>query len=401
MSEKEKFLALKRANSKILAKDELIRSPVSHGLPSFLTWTNTIHCNSKCIMCYINRAKPLPTDFPSLSFHTLEQIAETIFPTLERLNLTRRGEPFVDPNLKDIVNLAGKYAVKVDITTNGSLLTPELSRFLMPHLEDIKISVDGATTPVFESIRQGLSFDKVIHNVEAFIIERNRFRAENPEHYIPTITLEATLRTDNLHEFPDIIRLGAKLGVDKVKGYHQFSFRPDLAKYSLVFQKSRYNEIFTQCQAIAKELKMPLFMERRFMLESAKFPFQPKVCPYNWRKLWVDFNGDVLACMRPSRNLIGNLGDTTIEHLWNSSTMQQLRAGKDSNCLRCANQLDLPMEQSIPIDDRFFDQTWTVLDAYDQRKNPKEKTYGADWLYLWSRRTCQLSFPHNWRFISE
>lgn len=78
------------------------------------------------------------------------------------------GEPLLDKRLEDRIRRAKQRGIaKVKIFSNGSLLTAERARSLIEAgLDEIKISLDGATREEFESIRCPLKFDRVVQNVE-------------------------------------------------------------------------------------------------------------------------------------------------------------------------------------------------------------------------------------------
>ena len=157
------MLIEKEKNLEILNKDEENQSPIAHGKPTILTWTNTFHCNAQCPMCYLSRRNEIPNFYPTLPFKKLKEIAPLFFPYLDKLNLTRRGEPFVDPYFWDIIKLVAKYQAKVDINTNGLLLTYKHSELLIPHLFDIKVfyaDTAGVATYKFKK-RKSLKYLKI------------------------------------------------------------------------------------------------------------------------------------------------------------------------------------------------------------------------------------------------
>ena len=64
------------------------------------------------------------------------------------------GEPLVNNNFYNMVEYASKYSIVSEITTNGSLLNDKnIKKLENSNLSRITVSIDGATTEIFEKIR--------------------------------------------------------------------------------------------------------------------------------------------------------------------------------------------------------------------------------------------------------
>jgi MoaA/NifB/PqqE/SkfB family radical SAM enzyme len=219
---------------------------------------------------------------------------------------------------------------------------------------------------------------------------------------LPTITLEVVLRRDSIQEFPRIIEQAAEFGVDRVKGYHLFAFHRELTPLSLVHYKELYNQIYLECHQLAHRVGMSLLMAEPFMLVPQNISATPHPCPYLWRKMWVDFNGDVLACIsHPLRNVVGNIFKDPLEAIWNSPAYQALRRGEDPMCRRCGYRIEVPAHQPLPYDDNYLTHTGAILRAYQLGEDVVEQPVGLDWPYLWCRRTAQMPLPSEWAHLTD
>jgi MoaA/NifB/PqqE/SkfB family radical SAM enzyme len=87
------------------------------------------------------------------------------------VHLHNFGEPLLDRRLEDKIRYSKQRGIqKVKIFTNGSLLSASRSLSLIEAgLDEIKISMDGATKEEFERIRVPLKFDRVVQNVKRLI----------------------------------------------------------------------------------------------------------------------------------------------------------------------------------------------------------------------------------------
>ena len=71
------------------------------------------------------------------------------------------------------------------------------------------MSVDAATPAVFEAIRPGASFERIVGNLRALVVERGSRRS-------PRVQLNSVLMRRTLGELAPLVRLAAELGVDRL-----------------------------------------------------------------------------------------------------------------------------------------------------------------------------------------
>lgn len=145
--------------------------------PKYLTIETCNNCNAKCIMC--------PKGLKGVQ--KLELMDETLFlkisqelkkyaSWIEMICLNSDGEPLLDKKLPERIKVLKDIGIKhINISTNGQLLTEELSEALInAGLDDIRISLDALKQETYEKIRVGLDFNKVISNLEKLIQIRNK-----------------------------------------------------------------------------------------------------------------------------------------------------------------------------------------------------------------------------------
>lgn len=78
-------------------------------------------CNMSCSFCPKLTRKP---EFMNLE--TFESIIQKIKNYTDYIYLHVKGEPFLHPNLVEFINLAEKYNLKVNLTSNGTILLKEV-----------------------------------------------------------------------------------------------------------------------------------------------------------------------------------------------------------------------------------------------------------------------------------
>jgi len=93
-------------------------------------------CNLSCSFCSVdNRIKE------SVSTENFEEVLKKINDYTDYIYLHVKGEPLLHPKLLELLDLAYKYKKKVNITTNGTLLTDKVNILKHPAVRQINISL--------------------------------------------------------------------------------------------------------------------------------------------------------------------------------------------------------------------------------------------------------------------
>ncbi|MDX8551888.1 radical SAM protein [Methanospirillum sp. J.3.6.1-F.2.7.3] len=135
-------------------------------------------CNFQCIFCptgdrslirETGRSQELMDIF---LYHKIINDLQEFDKPLKVLRLYKDGEPLLNPHFVDMVRLAKakNVAESIDTTTNGSLLTPDLSlRIIDAGLDRINISVDGLSDEQFLTFtRTKVDFKSYVDNIRFF-----------------------------------------------------------------------------------------------------------------------------------------------------------------------------------------------------------------------------------------
>ncbi len=142
--------------------------------PPLVRIETTNACNSKCTICrHCQIQRPIRQMDQALFTQIVD---ECVAWGCREIHLHNFGEPLLDKCLAERVRYAKHRGIAtVKIFSNGSLLTEPHARGLIDAgLDEIKISVDGASKEEFERIRFPLKFDVVMENVQRLIELRDR-----------------------------------------------------------------------------------------------------------------------------------------------------------------------------------------------------------------------------------
>ena len=125
------------------------------------------------------------------------------------------GEPLAHPHIVEMVAQAKALGGPVELITNGTLLTQELSRRLIAAgLDLLWVSLDGATPESYTDVRLGAALPQVLANLEAF----RDARAAAPDRTAPQIGIAFVMMKRNLARPSGGVAPGGATGGNPVRG---------------------------------------------------------------------------------------------------------------------------------------------------------------------------------------
>ncbi len=116
-----------------------------------VVWNCTRTCNLKCVHCYSGSKNQkyegeLSTDE---GMQLIDQLADFKAPVI----LFSGGEPFLRPDLFELIEYAGSKGLRTVISTNGTLISPDVAKRLESlNLSYVGVSLDG-TEPINDRFR--------------------------------------------------------------------------------------------------------------------------------------------------------------------------------------------------------------------------------------------------------
>ena len=144
-------------------------------------------CNFKCKFCFHSlEAHKLNESGFNAAVMDLDLFKTAIdkikkFPDkLKRLCLIRHGEPLLNKQLPDMIKYAKEQDVadQINMSTNGSLLSPEINlRLVEAGLDEMLISVEALTTEKYREIcGEGLNIDTFVDNIRHYYNHKGNSR---------------------------------------------------------------------------------------------------------------------------------------------------------------------------------------------------------------------------------
>ncbi len=300
------------------------KRPFIWGYPSVITIEPTNQCNLKCIECpsgngTLTRSKG--SIEPALFFNIIDEVS----PCLSYLMLYFQGEPFLHPQIKDLVHYANDKKIYVTVSTNGHYLSEKnVKNLIESGLDRIVISLDGIDEESYTVYRKGGNFKKVISGITRLVQFKNTLKSKKP-----FIVLQFLAMNHNEHQVKDFKSFGEKMGVDKtvIKTIQVTDFRKNkkLIPNNILF--SRYS----------KENDHKII---------SKNPLKNR-CSRIWKSMVILYDGCVVPCCfdKDADFPVGSLKSKNISQIWQSNEFNLFRKnilrnrGKIKMCCNCTEGL--------------------------------------------------------------
>jgi MoaA/NifB/PqqE/SkfB family radical SAM enzyme len=282
--------------------------------------TNPDDCNLACDMCEcgVARAGGGPPAAPrrmavALALAVLDErrgsaLAEVIPSTM--------GEPLLWAGLDALLDRCVALGLAVNVTTNGTFPGRGAAAWasrLVPVASDVKVSWNGATAATAAAIMPGLDLGRAVGNVAALVAARDAHARAGGRRC--GITFQVTAQERNVGELAGIVRLAARLGVDRVKLNHLQPRRPALEGRSLRRSAEalrRWNAAVREARAAAEEAALAgagVRLENAAPLaEDPADPAPRGPCRFVGREAWIHPDGRFAPCPHPAA-AGGGLGD--------------------------------------------------------------------------------------------
>ncbi len=314
-------------------------------------------CNLTCRMCGFSdpRVKELPKyDMPMELFR---KIAEEVFPHAEYLALSCLTEPLMTRDFPRRLDLLGQFNVPfVEVVTNAMLLTETVAHAVIDApVSRPAVSLDGASAGVYEKIRCGSSFEKVLSNLRTFNRLKSRWGNGHPQ-----LRLNHVLTEFNIREFGAFLQLAESLGVQCIDVRTVIPFHN--AAYPGNGDQAFFREV-RKCRALLAHWVQKTGVEDVGYLRERPEEIRPEdeagqelTCRQPWKSLAIHPNGDAQPCITWSRAPLGNFCLQTFEEIWEGEALKQIRREFElrkpgPNCLHCTVRKNEPSDRD---DDCFF-----------------------------------------------
>ena len=299
-------------------------------LPQFVQIEPVGQCNLKCSMCPVVFREEKPPAF--MSFDAFCRLLDG-FGAVRELHLQGLGEPLLHPRFFDMVRYAAGRGIEVSTNTNLTALSERRAEECVKSgLARLHVSLDAADAAVYEGIRRGTRFGKVLRNLGWLMEAKARLESRLPEIHIVAVAMRR-----NLEQLPALVRLAHAQGVGHVSVQqlaHDFTDEALPLRYEpmrafvdeetlLGDDPERVQRWFSEARAVAETLGVELRLPS--LRGNGK---TGRRCDWPWRGAYVAYSGEAMPCCMvatPDRVNFGSMIKEGVAPVWNGDAYREFR----------------------------------------------------------------------------
>jgi radical SAM protein with 4Fe4S-binding SPASM domain len=271
------------------------------------------NCNFRCPMCILSiENKPKAEYFPEELYKKI--ISEGVKKGLRAIDFSYVNEPLIRKDLPDLIAYARDEGIlDMAFNTNVQLLTESYAeRLLESGLTRIQFSIDAHSSEIFDKVRVGGNFDKVVQNTLKFLELKEKHNKKGIMTAVSFVKMSV-----NEHEWNDFV----------------------------AFWKDKVDYIILREYLIPVGRNSNHYDDKKKLFSDHKHHIKEFRCNKPWQRLIIRTDGTVLPCCTSFGALIpvGNIFKESVEDIWNCDSMKKLRElhkngeyFKNKVCLECA-----------------------------------------------------------------
>jgi radical SAM protein with 4Fe4S-binding SPASM domain len=292
-----------------------LKKPNQKGMPISLSVEPTTACNLRCPECPSGlRSFSRPTG--NLTTSLFKQIIDEQNRTLIYCNFYFQGEPFIHPQLLEMVAYAANNNIYTSTSTNAHFINSKNAEDIINSgISRIIISIDGTTQEVYEQYRKSGELAKVIEGTKALVAAKKKLKKNTQ------LVFQFLIVKPNEHQVEAVKTLGKELGVDKV-----------VFKTAQLYDYKHGNELMPANEKFSRYKR----------LSNGTFSLKNKLLNQCWR-LWssavITWDGKVVPCCfdKDAKHEMGNIKDQSFKEVWQNDAYQNFRA----SLLKARSKIDI------------------------------------------------------------
>lgn len=274
-------------------------------------------CNHRCVFCALDYMEYQPNFLKKDTI--LSAIGEMRKHGLKSVVCAGEGEPLLNKDLVDIVNTMKTYGLDIGMSTNGVLMTKDISKECLESFTWVRFSVASMDEETYNAIQRGKKgdLDRLHENIQDAVKIKmdNRLRT--------TLGVQCLLMPQNMEQIVPMAKKLKELGVD------YFTIKPYM---SHALTNNSMNVDYSAMSELEKELK-------QFESEEYKIYFRinamnkMKVCKSYGKcnalpfMTHIDARGNVWPCVEQIGRegfCYGNIYENSFEEIWNGEQRENV-----------------------------------------------------------------------------
>lgn len=340
-------------------------SPCPETISLFLTY----RCNLRCKMCgqwgedgWARKLAPeaLATE---LSLERIDSLLDDVAAWKPAITLFG-GEPLLYSKWEDLVRHIKSRGLRVNMITNGTMLSKYVDKVIELGVDEIIFSLDGPEE-IHDEIRSGDGVFKRAAGAFGELYEAKKKMGS----ITPRVNINTTIFESNYRRLGEVLGVAESLGADAITFHHLiFLSKAVCVKNSSVFQEEfglscmdwegfaretlpdiDVDELIGILGSLKKRASpvavsvYPNFTDQEMRKYYGGFEFMPDTyanrCVSPWMTVYMFPNGDVKPCL-DTCFIAGNLNTASFREIWNNDQFRTYRKvlrkrGSFPACTRC------------------------------------------------------------------
>jgi len=262
------------------------------GWPTHMQIEPDARCNLRCVVCPVTTGLGRPVG--RMEFGVFQKLIDEVGEYLFLILLWDWGEPFLNPDLCEMIAYARKKGIMMMTSTNGHLFqqAEQVDRVIRSGLNVLIVALDGITQETYELYRQGGDLETVLDGIRLLVARKRALKSNTP-----LVVIRLVVMKQNEAEIPRLRELARSMGVDALS---LKTFNPYDSDLALLPKDPRLRRFKYAADGTT-------FLRRRH-----------NPCLHLWHAPIVHWNGAVCMCTYDSHeeHAFGNLHDSTFKSIW-------------------------------------------------------------------------------------
>lgn len=292
---KKKKISILDKSTELFKPDK--KYSVKAAYPNNLMIEVTNACNLSCRMCYHKNMKRKPGFMSEDLFRRV--IDQVVSLGIKNVGLYTVGEAFLHPRIFDFIKIAKQKGIEyVYITTNGNALNEDkIKKVIESGLDSIKFSIDAASKNVYEKVKAGAKWEKLMKVLKTLRKLRDQ-------------------KKSSLRIFGSFVITDRSL--------------KDLFKYKKVFNGLVDETLFVFIGNQGGQVEVDSLPPREIKKEMNNLILPEKnwqPCSLLWKRFIITYDGKLTICCIDfdAKITYGDIKKNTLKECWNNEKMKKFR----------------------------------------------------------------------------
>lgn len=299
----------------------------------------TDRCNLSCPHCFSDNCASMGGTTEELK-GLIDQLADAGIISMYMTG----GEPFLRPDLEELIAHAKQKRLYLTVHTNGILLNEKRVKRLAEVMnfdeDEIQVSIDGSTAEIFNKMRDG-DFDRMVRNCRLL-----------QEHGAP-LKINVTVTNHNFHDLANLYRLAADLKAKTIGFSPLLLTNTNDPTQTWLPSTEELLTSFVEALQVAEELGFPVRISQDPLAVPCGVPELKEAfskmedqtpwyfCPAGTSAIEIDVNGNVYPCpyLRYDEFKAGNVHEESLKEIWARGTgwdsFRNIYLGETEKCPSC------------------------------------------------------------------